>query len=125
MLSSKSSWKLVIYRIYKLFKAVCCQSLLVQISSRLAQVPSLLPDPVPLLTHLPSLVGMAVGVPAATPHAVTLMKQTVGSSARVKAAGGVRSRADAEQMIRCGADRIGQTHSLSLFTVSSYLYVSH
>jgi deoxyribose-phosphate aldolase len=43
----------------------------------------------------------------ATIQDVRLMRQTVGNSMGVKAAGGIRTYADAEAMIRAGANRIG------------------
>jgi len=43
----------------------------------------------------------------ATPHAVGLMAQTVGSELGVKASGGVRSLADAQAVIKAGATRLG------------------
>ncbi len=43
----------------------------------------------------------------ATPEDVALMRETVGPEMGVKAAGGVRSLADAEIMIRAGATRLG------------------
>jgi deoxyribose-phosphate aldolase len=43
----------------------------------------------------------------ASVHAVLLMKQTVGERLEVKASGGIRSRSDAEAMIKAGATRLG------------------
>jgi deoxyribose-phosphate aldolase len=43
----------------------------------------------------------------ASVHAVSLMKQTVGERLEVKASGGIRSRSDAEAMIKAGATRLG------------------
>ncbi|MDQ1136130.1 deoxyribose-phosphate aldolase [Microbacterium sp. SORGH_AS 1204] len=47
----------------------------------------------------------------ASVHAVELMKRTVGDRAQVKASGGVRTRAAAEQMIAAGATRLGLSSS--------------
>lgn len=41
---------------------------------------------------------------------VKLMRQTVGDSMHVKAAGGVRNYAEAREMIEAGADRLGTSH---------------
>lgn len=43
----------------------------------------------------------------ASVHAVELMKQTVGDRLEVKASGGIRTRAVAEEMIAAGATRLG------------------
>ena len=48
-----------------------------------------------------------VGTGGATVEDVKLMKQTVGSVCKVKAAGGIRDRKTFEDMIAAGADRIG------------------
>lgn len=50
----------------------------------------------------------------ATVGDVALMKRTVGDRAKIKAAGGVRSLADAEAMIEAGADRIGTSGGVAL-----------
>lgn len=50
----------------------------------------------------------------ATPEDVALMKQTVGDTCKVKAAGGVRNMADMEAMIKAGAERIGTSHGVDL-----------
>lgn len=47
----------------------------------------------------------------ASVHAVELMKRTVGDRAEVKASGGVRTRAAAEEMIAAGATRLGLSSS--------------
>ncbi|NWG27687.1 MAG: deoxyribose-phosphate aldolase [Ignavibacteriaceae bacterium] len=47
---------------------------------------------------------------------VALMKYVVGSSIGVKAAGGIRSKEDAEAMIASGADRIGASASVKIVT---------
>ncbi|MGM9969350.1 MAG: deoxyribose-phosphate aldolase [Anaeroplasma sp.] len=47
------------------------------------------------------------GTAGATVEDVKLMKEAVGDAAKVKASGGIRSRADFEAMIAAGADRIG------------------
>ena len=48
----------------------------------------------------------------ATAEDVALMRQTVGPKMGVKAAGGIRTRQDAEAMIEAGADRLGASCSL-------------
>ncbi len=47
------------------------------------------------------------GTGGATVEDVKLMKKTVGSTCKVKAAGGIRDKATFEAMIAAGADRIG------------------
>ncbi|MFF0909659.1 deoxyribose-phosphate aldolase [Microbacterium enclense] len=47
----------------------------------------------------------------ASVHAVQLMKHTVGDRAEVKASGGIRTRAAAEEMIAAGATRLGLSSS--------------
>ena len=50
----------------------------------------------------------------ATVGDVALMKYVVGSSIGVKAAGGIRSKEDAEAMLASGADRIGASASVKI-----------
>lgn len=50
----------------------------------------------------------------ATVADVALMKSVVGDNAKVKAAGGVRSKQDMLDMIEAGADRIGTSRGVSL-----------
>ena len=50
----------------------------------------------------------------ATAGDVALMRRVVGSAMGVKAAGGVRSRADALAMVASGADRIGASASVKI-----------
>lgn len=45
---------------------------------------------------------------------VRLMKETVAGKCKVKAAGGIRSKADMDAMIEAGADRIGTSAGISL-----------
>jgi len=52
----------------------------------------------------------------ATVGDVALMKYVVGSSIGVKAAGGIRSKEDAEAMISSGADRIGASASVKIIS---------
>lgn len=54
------------------------------------------------------------GPGGATLHDVELMRRTVGEDIGVKAAGGIRDRDTAEQMIRAGADRIGASASVQI-----------
>ena len=49
--------------------------------------------------------GFSTG--GATPEAVSLMRQTVGNKAKIKASGGIRTLADAKKFIELGADRLG------------------
>lgn len=55
--------------------------------------------------------GVAVG---ATIHDVKLMKSIVGDNIKVKAAGGVRTLADALAMIEAGAERIGTSAGVKI-----------
>ena len=50
----------------------------------------------------------------ATVADVKLMKSVVKDNAKVKAAGGVRSKNDMLEMIEAGADRIGTSRGVSL-----------
>jgi len=52
----------------------------------------------------------------ATAADVRLMKEAVGGRAKVKAAGGIRDRKTAEEMIAAGADRIGTSHGVEIVT---------
>lgn len=54
------------------------------------------------------------GSAGATLEHVRLMKETVGDKIRVKAAGGIKTREDAETMINAGADRLGTSSSLAI-----------
>ncbi len=56
--------------------------------------------------------GFASG--GATVHDVALMRRTVGPEMGVKAAGGVRTFEDAEQMIKAGATRIGASAGVKI-----------
>ena len=49
--------------------------------------------------------GFSTG--GATAEAVSLMRQTVGDKAKIKASGGIRTLADAKKFIELGADRLG------------------
>lgn len=50
----------------------------------------------------------------ATVHDVELMRKTVGPEFGVKAAGGIRTKQDMEDMIKAGATRIGTSHGVDL-----------
>ncbi|MEN8193101.1 MAG: deoxyribose-phosphate aldolase [Bacteroidota bacterium] len=60
--------------------------------------------------------GFSTG--GATADDVALMKYVVGSSVGVKASGGIRTKEDADEMIRSGADRIGASASIKIVTGS-------
>ncbi len=51
----------------------------------------------------------------ATVEDVRLLHDTLAGRARVKAAGGIRTKADMEAMIEAGAERIGTSHGVELF----------
>ena len=55
--------------------------------------------------------GIPVG---ATVADVRLMKEAVGNAIKVKAAGGIRTLADAMAMIEAGAERIGTSAGVSI-----------
>ncbi|HME09749.1 MAG TPA: deoxyribose-phosphate aldolase [Bryobacteraceae bacterium] len=59
------------------------------------------------------------GPAGATEHDVALMRQTVGPAMGVKASGGIRTREDAEKMIRAGATRIGASASVKIVQAAS------
>ena len=50
----------------------------------------------------------------ATVHDVALMRKTVGPNLGVKAAGGIHTHEDAEQMIAAGATRIGASAGVKI-----------
>jgi len=56
--------------------------------------------------------GFSTG--GALPADVALMRRTVGPAMGVKAAGGIRSRADAEAMVAAGATRIGTSSGVKI-----------
>ncbi|MEG0093676.1 MAG: deoxyribose-phosphate aldolase [Erysipelotrichaceae bacterium] len=56
--------------------------------------------------------GFSTG--GATVEDVALMKQTVGTTCKVKAAGGIRTYEDMMKMIEAGADRIGTSAGVTL-----------
>ena len=56
--------------------------------------------------------GFSTG--GATVEDIALMKKTVGTSAQVKASGGVRTPEDAKALISAGADRIGAGNGIVL-----------
>lgn len=55
----------------------------------------------------------------ATVEVVQLMRSIVGTSAGVKASGGIRSREDAQAMVKAGADRIGASASIQLVGINT------
>ncbi|MFZ3110557.1 MAG: 2-deoxyribose-5-phosphate aldolase, partial [Rectinemataceae bacterium] len=54
------------------------------------------------------------GTGGATLDDVALMRATVGGAMKIKASGGIRTRADALAMLRAGADRIGASAGVSI-----------
>lgn len=54
------------------------------------------------------------GTGGATVEDVALMRESVGTQAKVKASGGIRTRADAIAMLEAGADRIGASAGVSI-----------
>ena len=62
------------------------------------------------------------GPGGATTHDVALMAQTVkGTSMGVKAAGGIRTFSDAQEMLKAGATRIGASASIEIVKEASHL----
>ncbi len=59
------------------------------------------------------------GPSGATPEDVALMRRVVGPSIGVKAAGGIRTLADAQRMIAAGASRIGASASVKIMQEAS------
>ena len=55
-----------------------------------------------------------LGPGGATEHDVALMRRAVGTQMGVKAAGGIRSLADAQKMIEAGATRLGASASVKI-----------
>lgn len=58
--------------------------------------------------------GFAGG--GATIEDISLMRRIVGTDMEVKASGGIRTRDDAQKMIKAGADRIGASASVAIVT---------
>lgn len=56
------------------------------------------------------------GAGGATAEDVALMKRTVGGRAKVKASTGINCRADADNMIRAGAERLGTSKGIRIVT---------
>jgi len=61
--------------------------------------------------------GFASG--GATVEDIELMRRVVGNDMQVKASGGIRSKEDAEKMIKAGANRIGASASVAIVTGKS------
>ncbi len=60
------------------------------------------------------------GTGGATIDDVVLMRKTVGDALRIKASGGIRTRADAIAMLNAGADRIGASAGVSIVAGNDY-----
>jgi deoxyribose-phosphate aldolase len=56
--------------------------------------------------------GMSVG--QATPEDIALMKKTVGSSMEVKGSTGIKTREDADRLIKAGATRLGTSSGIAI-----------
>jgi len=54
------------------------------------------------------------GTAGATIEDVELIRRVIGSDMKIKASGGIRTRADAEKMIAAGADRIGTSNGVTI-----------
>lgn len=62
--------------------------------------------------YIKTSTGFSTG--GATPEDVELMKKYVGKDVKVKAAGGISSFADAEELVRRGADRLGTSRLVKI-----------
>ncbi|MGI6777130.1 MAG: deoxyribose-phosphate aldolase [Acetivibrionales bacterium] len=56
--------------------------------------------------------GMAPG--AATPEDISLMKKTVGPDVQVKGSTGIKTREDADRLIKAGATRLGTSSGIAI-----------
>ena len=56
------------------------------------------------------------GAGGATAEDIALMKRTVGGKAKIKASTGINCRADADNMIRAGAVRLGTSKGIRIVT---------
>lgn len=56
------------------------------------------------------------GSGGATVEDIMLMRKIVGENMQVKASGGIRTKEDAEAMVKAGADRIGASASVAIVT---------
>ncbi len=56
------------------------------------------------------------GSGGATVEDISLMRKIVGSDMQVKASGGIRTKEDAEKMVKAGANRVGASASVSIVT---------
>jgi deoxyribose-phosphate aldolase len=54
------------------------------------------------------------GAGGATAEDIILMRKVVGNDVQIKASGGIRTKEDAEKMIKAGADRIGASASVAI-----------
>ncbi|MGL4562230.1 MAG: deoxyribose-phosphate aldolase [Brevinema sp.] len=54
------------------------------------------------------------GTRGATTEDIIFMKATVGNKLKIKAAGGIKTYKDAQQLIQAGADRIGTSNSINI-----------
>ena len=60
--------------------------------------------------------GTGFGPRPASVRDVRVIRETVGQCVKIKAAGGIRSREQAEELLSAGADRIGASASVQFFT---------
>ena len=70
------------------------------------------PEELAVINYTSGSTGFSKG--GATVHDVELMRKTVGPDFGVKAAGGIRTKQDMEDMIKAGATRIGTSHGVDL-----------
>ena len=55
-----------------------------------------------------------MNVGQATPEDIELMKKTVGPDMEVKASTGIKTREDADKLIRAGATRLGTSSGIAI-----------
>ncbi len=62
--------------------------------------------------YIKTSTGFSTG--GATPEDVALFRENIAPGVKIKAAGGITTLADAEELIRCGADRLGTSRIVKL-----------
>ncbi|MGH9486968.1 MAG: deoxyribose-phosphate aldolase [Terriglobales bacterium] len=60
------------------------------------------------------------GPNGASPEAIARLRDLAGGRARIKAAGGIRTAAQAEALLHAGADRLGSSHAASVLGVPTH-----
>ena len=73
--------------------------------------------------YIKTSTGFAAG--GATVNDVQLLRANIGPAIKVKAAGGIRTRKDAEVLLQAGADRLGSSRLVELARQDGYDQLSH